>query len=168
MREDQFLAIYHEHVTALFAFVVRRVGDERALAEDVVQEAWLRAVRAWVAEGPPASPRSWLCTVTHNLIRNHFRRAPLETLTSADLESCLEATGDPEPGIARILAHGLACLRPAQAALLEAFHVEGRDARSIAVEHGLSERAVEGRLHRARRALRSHLAPLVDSHGAHS
>ena len=166
MREDQFLAIYHEHVTALFAFVARRVGDERALAEDVVQEAWLRAVRAWVAEGLPASPRAWLCTVAHNLLRNHFRRVPLETLTPADLASCLEANGDPEPGVARLLAHGLARLRPAQATLLEAFHLEGRDVRSIAAERGLSERAVEGRLHRARRALRSHLAPLVDSHGA--
>ncbi|MCZ6745105.1 MAG: sigma factor-like helix-turn-helix DNA-binding protein, partial [Alphaproteobacteria bacterium] len=41
--------------------------------------------------------------------------------------------------------------------LLEAFHFEGKSVAEIAAEHGVSERAVEGRLRRARAKLRKKL-----------
>ncbi len=42
--------------------------------------------------------------------------------------------------------------------MLEDFHLEGKDVRTIARDHGLSERAVEGRLRRARKALAKRLS----------
>ena len=48
-------------------------------------------------------------------------------------------------------------LRREQAGLIEAFHLEGKRVREIAAEWGLSERAVEGRLRRARQALQDQL-----------
>ena len=170
MTEDQFLHVYREHGGELFAFVARRASSERALVEDVVQETWLRAVSSWTADGMPAAPPSWLHTVARNLLYNHFRNTPPEVTSPLDLEACLVAPGEEaeDPEALRLLAFGLAHLRPAQAALLEAFHLDGKPVGAIAAEVGLSERAVEGRLHRARRALRSRMAPLMKTEGGPS
>lgn len=59
-------------------------------------------------------------------------------------------------------------MRPAQARIIEAFHLDGLKVREIALEMGLSERAVEGRLKRAREKLRKKLTPAVGSGGAPS
>ncbi|MGW8267795.1 MAG: RNA polymerase sigma factor, partial [Longimicrobiales bacterium] len=64
---------------------------------------------------------------------------------------------------AALLTWGLARLRPNQSRLMEAFHIEGRSVREIARDEGLSERAVEGRLRRARQKLRKQLEPVVQS-----
>lgn len=44
-------AIHRETIDPLYAFASRRCGRCRELAENVVQEAWLRAVRAWGRTG---------------------------------------------------------------------------------------------------------------------
>jgi DNA-directed RNA polymerase specialized sigma24 family protein len=56
MDEAGWLALYRETVAPLYAFVARRCGGDRALAEDVTQEAWLRAVDAWRRRGAPREP----------------------------------------------------------------------------------------------------------------
>ena len=48
--------IYRETIDSLYAFASRRCGGYRELAEDVVQEAWLRAVRTWGHTGVPELP----------------------------------------------------------------------------------------------------------------
>ena len=53
-------------------------------------------------------------------------------------------------------------MRRGQAELIEAFHIEGKSLREIAEETGLSERAVEGRLTRARAKLRRRLEPYIN------
>jgi len=45
--ESRIRQIYSETIDALYAYASRRCGGDRALAEDVTQEAWLRAVREW-------------------------------------------------------------------------------------------------------------------------
>jgi DNA-directed RNA polymerase specialized sigma24 family protein len=62
-----------------------------------------------------------------------------------------------------VLVHaGLARVRRRHRQVLEAFHLDGKDVRTISRELGISERAVEGRLRRARQAFRRHLRPVVD------
>ena len=53
---DAWVRTFWETLPELYAFVARRARGDRELAEDVTQEAWLRAVRAWRATGPPDSP----------------------------------------------------------------------------------------------------------------
>jgi DNA-directed RNA polymerase specialized sigma24 family protein len=73
----------------------------------------------------------------------------------------LEAdTYSPEtPATAALVSWGLARMRRGQAAMLEAFYFDGKSTREIAEERGLSERAVEGRLRRARQNLEKRLRP---------
>lgn len=174
MDEPAWIELYRAHVAALYGVVSRRVGGDRALAEDVTQEAWLRALDAWRRDGVPRDPAAWLRTVAANLLRNHFGRRRLEShagpeLASDAAEPEAEAESDESSSArAAILQRGLARLRPLEAELLAARHLEGLSLADLAHRHGLSLRAVEGRLRRARGALARHLGAsrltLLDGH----
>jgi RNA polymerase sigma-70 factor (ECF subfamily) len=159
--EEQLTAIYRDTIDALYGYVSRRCGGVRQLAEDVTQETWLRAVREWHRNGVPEKPLAWLTTVARNLIFNHFRTSdpvPLDDLpASMTIDTVdLDAIGE-SAAIAALVNQALARLPTSEAQLLEEFHFERHRVRHLAERHGISERAVEGRLRRARERLRHEL-----------
>jgi RNA polymerase sigma-70 factor (ECF subfamily) len=169
MEESQLIDVYRECVVPLYFFVSRRCGTDRGLAEDVTQEAWLRAVESWKKKGLPQHPLAWLKVVARNLLLNYFRRASVISIESLppDWEGALLGNGGSEEPSdhSAALSWGLARLKPAQARLIEAFHLDGKRIGDIASELGMSERAVEGRLRRARLKLKKTLEPMVGSAG---
>jgi DNA-directed RNA polymerase specialized sigma24 family protein len=66
-----------------------------------------------------------------------------------------------DPGAASIVNWGIARLRRAHAELLEDFYFAGKSVRDIARERALSERAVEGRLRRAREKLKKKIDKML-------
>jgi DNA-directed RNA polymerase specialized sigma24 family protein len=64
------------------------------------------------------------------------------------------------PGAAALVSWGLARLRRRHAEVLEAFYFDGRSVREIARDRGSSERAIEGRLRRARAKLKAQIDAL--------
>ena len=167
MDEQTLIRTYEETIEPLYRFVSGRCGGDRGLAEDVVQETWLRAVDSWKRRGPPDQPLAWLKTVARNLLANYWRRVPHLSLEGLPAGAEAAALTEPESWSDRdhsaLVGWALARLRPAQARLLEAFHLEGHPVSAIAAEMGLSERAVEGRLRRARVHLRKHLERVVNA-----
>src|SRR3954470_16368467 len=76
MRADHFERLYADEAQRLFAFLAYRTGD-RALAEDLMADAFERALRARRRYDPRrASARTWLYSIALNLLRDHVRRAP--------------------------------------------------------------------------------------------
>ena len=66
--------LYDEHATALWVFCLRLTGQDRARAEDVVQETLLRAWRNnHILERSPGSLRAWLYTVARNIVIDEWR-----------------------------------------------------------------------------------------------
>jgi RNA polymerase sigma-70 factor (ECF subfamily) len=55
--------------------LARRLVPDRADAEDLVQETYLRAWQAWTAGRPPRRVEPWLATICLNLGRDRARRA---------------------------------------------------------------------------------------------
>jgi RNA polymerase sigma-70 factor (ECF subfamily) len=163
LTEAELVRNYREHTKPLYAFVSRRVGSDRALAEDIVQETWLRAVADWQRRGMPDRPRAWLIRVARNLLVSHFRRRQPQPVDPARLELRDDRFSPDTPWATVLVSWGLARLRRRQAELLEAFYFDGLSTREIASEYGLSERAVEGRLRRARHNLKKRLRPYVDT-----
>jgi len=165
MEEHTLIQSYQEHVLPLYRYVSTRCGGDRGLAEDVTQEAWLRAVEAWRRNGPPEHPLAWLKTVARNLLSNYYRRVPHVSLDAMPPGFDAGVPGDgmqwDSPDHAAVVGWGLTRLRRAEARLIEAFHLEGHPVAQIAAEMGLSERAVEGRLRRARIKLRQQLEKVV-------
>jgi RNA polymerase sigma-70 factor (ECF subfamily) len=157
--EADWIAVYRETLHPLYAYVSRRAGGDRELAEDVTHEAWLRAIAAWRGSGFPAEPLAWLRATAHNLLANHWRRHEPEAVDSRALDLERAALEPESAEAAALLGWGLAKLRAWQARLLEAYHLEGKGVALLASELGMSERAVEGRLRRSRQALRRLLSP---------
>lgn len=159
--EKDWIELHRQTVRPLYAWISRRAGGDREMAEDVTQETWLRALSAWRRRGFPAAPLAWLETTAGNLIRNHFRRMRPGRLDQAEVASLADEPRPTSPDAAALLHRALARLRTAQRRLIEAHHLDGRSLATIAGEMGLSERAVEGRLRRSRLALKRRLVSLA-------
>jgi RNA polymerase sigma-70 factor (ECF subfamily) len=153
--------IYRETIRPLYAYVSRRVGGDIGLAEDLVQQTWLRALDVWPVGGMPDAPLAWLQRVAHNALVSHFRRVRPEPTDPVllDLESSTDLPSQPD--VAALVNWGLARLRRSHAQVLAAFYFDGKSVREIAEDQRTSERAVEGRLRRARAKLRKKLERIV-------
>ena len=162
---DELIAVYRETVNELYEFVSRRSGGSRELAEDVTQETYLRAMTAWPRRGLPDCPVAWLQTVARNLLLNHYRRRQPELFDSTDIDSVLDGAASDGTEAGALVCWGLARLNARHARLLEAFYIDERPVRSIAADFGVTERAIEGRLRRARLALKKLLLPHVGTKG---
>ena len=153
--EDDIRRIYRETVDDLFAFVSRRCDGDRELAEDITQETWLRAVKAWRDDGLPDRPIAWLSTVAARLLSNYRRRQAPQRLEDGSGDTLPAPPADEDgPGRESTVRKALAKLPALQMRLLRAFHFERRPVAEIAASMGISERGVEGRLRRARQRLR--------------
>ena len=82
---------------AMVARLVRALGPGRLeLAEDVTQEALVRALKAWPVQGVPREPEAWLFTVARNLALDGLRRRSLGEAVERDLAGwATEAHGEP-------------------------------------------------------------------------
>jgi RNA polymerase sigma factor (sigma-70 family) len=66
--------LYEEHIWGVYGFFGYRVGS-RADAEDLTQQTFERAMRAWDRFDPNrGSARTWLMSIAHNLLIDHYRR----------------------------------------------------------------------------------------------
>jgi RNA polymerase sigma-70 factor (ECF subfamily) len=67
-----FEAMVATHHGEIYRYLVRTTG-RTSDADDLSQETFLRAYRAYRALPPDANARAWLFTIATNLSRNHFR-----------------------------------------------------------------------------------------------
>ena len=167
--EERVMLIYRETVRELYAYASRRCNGDRALAEDVTQEAWLRAVREWRTQGIPDRPLAWLKTVARNLLVDHQRRrahVALDAVSSTDVLTAVDRNTIAESAeIVAVVNQALARLPEAEAELLESFHFERRQVAALATMHGVSERTIERRLKQAREQLRRELELTLGTQG---
>src|SRR4029079_9056991 len=71
-----FETLYARHRGALYRFVLRSLKD-RSVAEELFQEAWIRVIEARERYAPSAKFTTWLYTIAHNLLVDHWRRKGL-------------------------------------------------------------------------------------------
>lgn len=160
LSDTQIEQIYDATITDLYRYVSRRCGGRRELAEDVTQEAWLRAIKDWNQKGIPPNPIGWLTTVARNLLLNHFRRregVSIDDVSPAEIMKALESSADDSAEVASIVCHALTRMPDAEARLLETFHFDRWKMSQLAEAYGTTEKAIEGRLRRARERLRREL-----------
>jgi RNA polymerase sigma-70 factor, ECF subfamily len=72
MGAQPFETIVGAHHAEIYRYI-RRVTARATEAEDLSQETFLRAYRAYRTLGPEANVRAWLFAIATNLTRNHFR-----------------------------------------------------------------------------------------------
>src|SRR5882724_6458513 len=81
-----FDALYGRHKGSLFRFVLRSVKG-RAEAEEIFQDVWMRAVEARGRYEPRAKFTTWLYTIAHNRIVDHWRARGLALVSLDDEEN---------------------------------------------------------------------------------
>ena len=73
MNASEIATLYRRDYSKLIASLIRHVGDFE-LAEDMLQEAFAAALKAWPAQGAPRHPHAWLVRVARNGAIDHLRR----------------------------------------------------------------------------------------------
>lgn len=170
---NDLAAVYDRLASGMYRFVMIRVGRDEHLAKDVMQQLWAAAARNG-RDVPEAEMEFWLRGVARNLINTHWRRVsnrplhvpmPDQGLASELADRlCAERLGPNDLTRREIqdqLALAITQLASDDQDLIHAHYVEGRSQVEIAERDGLSVRAVEGRLYRARAALREQLRHLT-------
>lgn len=156
-----------EHLPEALRFAIRLTGDPGA-AEDVVQEALLRAARSWRTFRGQAQFRTWLFRIIINVFRDRAPQRPAASSLQADVVD--PRAGDPAAEIlnvelSQIVATRVSALPPRQREVLVLVTYEGLTPRDAAELLGISEASVYSNLHLARQRLRQELAPyLVEQH----
>src|ERR1700722_7510299 len=156
--------LYSRHAEALRACAVGFCPD-RASADDIVQETFIRAWRhlpQLTADGRPAGP--WLFRVARNLLIDANRAARARPVTAPEQSAGEIGTdsGLDEVLDRQLVSAALAHLSPAhQSVLVETFYQGGTMA-AVARELGIPHGTARSRLHYALDALRQHL----DEHDA--
>jgi RNA polymerase sigma-70 factor (ECF subfamily) len=157
MTENQWLATYRETLHPLYGYICRRAGGDRELSEDIVQETYLRALSVWLQRELPQNPIAWLKRVARNLLISYLRRIHWRNVENIDLNAAEEGlTLEGVENIQRVF-QAMTQLKKNQASILEAFYFDGKSMKEVANDLSISERAVEGRLRRARQALKNRL-----------
>jgi len=140
--------------------LARRFARERADAEDLVQETYLRAWAAWRSGRRPRRVEPWLATICLNAGRDRARRAATrpETLTA------MAAAGDLPDGVdveaaaidrvhRGIVERALWALPEPQRVAVALMDLGGLTAAEVAAVTGSPRGTVLARVHRGRKAL---------------
>ena len=151
--EDAFRALYRAHTAALYALALRLTGGDRAEAEDLVQESWVRALTALRTFRAQSALRSWLCGVLVNVRRGRIR-ADWHIVDAPDAEPLAETTG---PDDVIDLERAIAALPDGARDVYVLHDVYGYTHREIAEQLCIVEGTSKSQLNRARCLLRSSL-----------
>jgi RNA polymerase sigma-70 factor (ECF subfamily) len=150
MSEQEFRIFYAQAARPLWAYLRRLCGDA-ALAEDLMQEAFYRFLRAKLPSDDDAYQRNYLFRIGANLANDHFRKAKRQAEPLADAPSSEQVGHDVRlrSDVERVLQK----LKPRERALLWLAYVDEASHREIAQATGLREISIRPMLFRARRRL---------------
>jgi RNA polymerase sigma-70 factor (TIGR02952 family) len=156
---EAFGRLYDHYVTMVYRYVYHRVGD-RATAEDVTSETFVRALRridSLSFQGRDVG--AWLVTIARNIVLDHVKssRYRLEVAT-ADMRDADRATDGPEDAVVAHLTNRelLACVQQLGSEQQECIvlrFIHGLSVSETAAIMGKKDGAIKALQHRAVRRL---------------
>ncbi|MGH8709213.1 MAG: sigma-70 family RNA polymerase sigma factor, partial [Burkholderiales bacterium] len=90
-----FDTLYARHKGPLYRFVSRSLRD-RGVAEELYQEIWMRVIEARGRYTVQAKFTTWLYTIAHNRLRDHWRKRGLQLVELAEHDAPAPAAAQPE------------------------------------------------------------------------
>lgn len=150
------IAVLLENHRAFLRYLERRVGD-RALAEDILQDAFTRNLDRFDAVGEEAVVPWFYRTLRNATIDQYRRRGAADRALEAfakELQAHESPAADVEAEICACVTRLAQTLKPEYAEVLQAVDVGGKPVKTYAEEKGLSASNAGVRAFRAREALR--------------
>lgn len=164
--ESEFTEFYRTSRDACLRAVIATVGD-RALAEDLVAEAFARAWSSWRKVSQYAAPRGWVVRTALNTGVSWWRRRRREVAfgdydaaangaanAAANAAATGAAAGDPGPGVDPAVIAALRRLPARQREVIALRVFLDLDTATTAEVLGIAPGTVKEHLSRAARALR--------------
>ena len=155
-----FEALYRRHHRRVHGVIVRLVGQAGSRAEDLTQEAFVRAWQALPAFRFESAVSTWLHRLAVNTalmeLRSRRGRPGMDDDEDA-LESVPSADTAGNAMLGRDLERAVATLPPRARAVLVLHDVEGWKHEEIAAELGMAVGSSKAQLHRARHLLRERI-----------
>jgi RNA polymerase sigma-70 factor (ECF subfamily) len=154
-QEAALRSLHDRHAPELWRFALRLTHDPQ-VAEDVVQEALLRAWKdPQLASRSDTAARAWLFTVTRHLVVDRWRSAAARHEAGpADLDAQTSPDRTGEVLDRWLIADALTALSAEHRQVIAAAYYEGRSVAEIAQGLRIPEGTVKSRLHYGLRSLR--------------
>ena len=175
-QETAYRELLRRYERPVFSLIFRMVRD-RALAEDLSQDTFVKVLNALDSYRPEFKFSSWVFKIANNVAIDQLRRRELDTLsldgspnahTKDEIEAtALQAVDRTESPLAELeskelgnrIESAIAKLRPEYRSCILLRHVEGRSYEEIAETLDLPLGTVKTYIHRARHELREYLEP---------
>jgi RNA polymerase sigma-70 factor (ECF subfamily) len=172
--EAAFRELVRRYERPVFSLLYRMVRD-RALAEDLAQETFIKVLNGIKSYKPDFKFSSWIFKIANNAAIDHIRRKSLDTLSldgapDAETPEAMRATtiqlaGKGETPLQEVenrelgsaIERAIGRLRPEYRACILLRHVEGYAYEEIAETLDLPLGTVKTYIHRARNELRGYL-----------
>jgi len=153
-----FEQLYRSHCDRIHALCWRMCGGDRALAEDMVQEAFVRAWNKLHLFRGDSKFGTWLHRLTVNVVlsdrRIRVKRVHREQEFDGDLERVLVGERDVFAGLRKDLEAAIAGLPERARTVLVLYDIEGYQHNEIAEMTGMAVGSSKAQLHRARKLVR--------------
>ncbi|MDQ4105233.1 MAG: sigma-70 family RNA polymerase sigma factor [Actinomycetota bacterium] len=154
--EDLVRSLYAEHGKSLLAYATRLTND-RAAAEDIVQETLLRAWKhADAVSGGHGSVRGWLLTVARNIITDRYRAKAVRPVEVDEQDQQVPAQRDHAEDVVNsmVVLDAMERLSQEHRDVLVQLYYRGRSVGETAEVLGVAPGTVKSRSYYALRALR--------------
>jgi RNA polymerase sigma-70 factor, ECF subfamily len=164
--EQRFDAFANGHRDRALRIAWRLLGGDAAAAEDVAQEAFVRAYRGLGGFRGEAELATWFHRILVNEVRRHQRWRALRGARHA-VDSEPDAVPDPnsavrpDPALRRRIGAAIAALPRGQREAFVLVHLEGLTLAEAASATGRAVGTMKSHLHRALASLRDRLADLA-------
>ena len=147
-----------QHNNRLLAYVRTKINDPN-LAEDLLQESLLKALRAAPDLRDEEKLLPWFYSILNNAITDLYRRQQVEerSLQQIAQEQLLEEEPEAEKVLCECFRDLIPTLKPEYAELIEQLDLSERDPAQVATQLGITSNNLKVRRHRARQALRQRL-----------
>jgi RNA polymerase sigma-70 factor (ECF subfamily) len=162
MDNEQFAGFYARSARSLWAYLAR-VSRDRALAEDLTQESYVRFLCASHPADGEVAARRYLFRIATNLLRDHWRRPQSSSIDDLPEELFTARCGEGHADSLAMLGPAMAQMRPRDRQLLWLAYAEGYSHHEIAEVTGLASASIRLLLFRARRRM----ARLLRERGKH-
>jgi RNA polymerase sigma-70 factor (ECF subfamily) len=151
-----------EHLDAAHRFAIRLCGNAND-AEDVMQDALLRAHRGWTTFRGDARFKTWLFQIVLNCFRDHLAsRLRLASLSEEQVDDATGPTDEAEAKeLGEVVAREVTKLPPRQREVLVLSAYERLSNGEIALMLAMNEQNVRTTLHLARQRLKERLSKYI-------